>query len=196
MYKWMKKIHMYAGLLTFTALSVWGATGILAVFLPAPGEWQPPGISKRVEFPFEAPGNLDDKNLAKAIYDAAHLPMSGGYYNIHRDDTGNLSFIAFAVNGPRDLTYVESQRRVRIDFRDASLADFISTMHTGHSHRGQPELVSHLWGYYNEFSTWAFFFMVISGLYMWLATRPTMRWALLLAGATTAVTLTLWVTTR
>jgi hypothetical protein len=196
MYHWMKKIHMYAGLFSFMAFVVWGVTGIQAVFLPAPGEWKPPAVRLQQEFPFEAAGNLDDKKLAKTIYAAARLAMAGGYYNVHRNDAGDLVFIAFSANGQRDFTYLEKERRVRIEFRDGGLGDFLSVMHTGHSRRGPPDLPSRLWGYYNEFSTWAFLFMVLSGIYLWLATRPGIRWALVLASVTTTATLVLWVTTR
>ena len=196
MYGWMKKIHMYAGLLSFMAFVVWGVTGIEAVFLPRPGEWQPAPVSSQKEFPFEGPGNLDDKELAKAIYEAANLAMRGGYYDVHRNGAGHLAFIAYTANGQRDFTYFEDQRRVRIEFRDADLSGFLSAMHASHSRRGPPDLPARLWGYYNEFSTWAFLFMVLSGIYMWVATRPGMRWALILCGATTAATLLLWVTMR
>jgi len=122
--------------------------------------------------------------------------MAGGYYNVNRNDAGDLTFIAFSANGQRDFTYLEKEHRVRIEFRDGSLGDFLSVMHTGHSRRGPPDLSSRLWGYYNEFSTWAFLFMVLSGIYLWVATRPGMRWALILAGATATITLALWITTR
>jgi hypothetical protein len=196
MYDWMKKIHMYAGLFSFMAFVIWGATGIHAVFLPRPEEWRPSAITAQQELPFEAGGNLDDKELAKAVYKAASLSMAGGYYNVHRSGAGDLAFIAFSANGQRDITYLEKDRRVRIEFRDGGLGDFLSNMHTGHSRRGPPDLSSRLWGYYNEFSTWAFLFMVLSGIYLWVATRPGMRWALILVSATTAATLVLWVTTR
>lgn len=195
-YDWMKKIHMYAGLLSFMAFSVWGLTGIQAIFLPRHGEWQPPPISSQKEFPFEGAGNMDDKTLAKAVFQAAALTMVGGYYDVHRDESGNLAFLAYSANGQRELTYLEKERRVRVVFRDSGLGEFLSSMHAGHSRRGAPDLSSQLWGYYNEFSTWAFLFMVLSGIYLWLATRPGMRWALILSGATIAVTTVLWVTTR
>ena len=131
MYDWMKKIHMYAGLLSFMAFVVWGVTGIQAVFLPGPGEWQPPPISNQKEFPFEGAGNLDDKTLAKAVFQAAALAMVGGYYDVHRDDAGNLAFLAYSANGQRELTYLEKERRVRVVFRDSGLGDFLSNMHTG-----------------------------------------------------------------
>jgi hypothetical protein len=196
MYDWMKKIHMYTGLFSFMAFVVWGATGIHAVFLPPPGDWQPPVVTAQQEFSFEAAGSLDDKKLAKAIFAEAGLAMAGGYYNVHRNDAGDLVFIAYSANGQRDVTYLEKLRRVRIDFRDGDLWDFLSEMHTGHSRRGPPDLSSRLWGYYNEFSTWAFLFMVLSGIYLWVATRSGMRWALILVSATTAATLVLWLATR
>ena len=125
-----------------------------------------------------------------------HLAMVGGYYNVHRDDAGNLAFLAYSANGQRELTYLEKERRVRVVFRDSGLGDFLSSMHAGHSRRGAPDSSSRLWGYYNEFSTWAFLFMVLSGIYLWVATRPGMRWALILSGITIAATALLWVTTR
>jgi hypothetical protein len=196
MYVWMKKIHMYAGLLSFTALFVWGITGIYAVFLPRPGEWQPPPVSGQKDFAFEGGGNLDDKKLAKAIYEAANLAMQGGYYNVHRDEAGHLAFTAYAANGERNVTYLEEQRRVRVVFRDVDLGGFLSAMHASHSRRGPPDVPARLWAFYNEFSTWAFLFMVLSGIYMWVATRPGMRWALILSGATTTATVLLWIAAR
>ena len=104
MYDWMKKIHMYAGLFSFMAFVIWGVTGILAVFLPPPGEWRPPAITMQREFPFVVAENMDDKEVAREIYAAAGLTMAGGYYNVHRNDAGNLAFIAFSTNGQRDIT--------------------------------------------------------------------------------------------
>jgi hypothetical protein len=196
MYEWVKKIHMYSGLLSFMAFVVWGVTGVHAVFLPPPGGYQPPEVSAEQEIPFDGPGDLDDKQLAKRIFETADLRMAGGYYNVHRNQDGNLAFLSYATNGQRDFTYLEDQKLVRIEFRNNDLADFLSSMHTGHSRRGPPDLSSKLWGYYNEFSTWAFFFMVLSGVYMWIATRPGLPWAQICIGAATAAGVVLWVVTR
>ncbi len=196
MYEWTKKIHMYAGLISFMAFVVWGITGIHAVFLPPPGGYSPPQVSSEKEFPFDGPGDLDDKQLAKRIFDAADLQMAGGYYNVHRNENGNLTFNSYTANGPRDLTYIEDAKRVRIAFRTNDLGDFLSSMHTAHSRRGAPDLSSRLWGFFNEFSTWAFLFMTVSGVYMWIATRPKLPWARICAGGAVAVGGLLWVITR
>ena len=192
LYEWTKKLHMWSGLLTFTAFVVWGITGIYTVFLPAPGEWQPPEVSRQQEFPFEAPGNLDDKELAKRVFESADLKMAGGHYNVHRDDDQNLAFNVFTSNGRRDVTYLEDRKRVRVQFRDNVLAGFLSSMHTAHSRRGAPDFSARLYGVYNEFATWAFLFMSLSGLYMWIATRPGLPWAQICIGAATVVTVIMW----
>ena len=192
LYKWMKKIHMWSGLLTFTAFVVWGITGIHAIFLPAPGEWKPPEVSSRQEFELEAPGNLDDKEMDKRIFEAADLKMAGGHYNVHRDENQNLAFDVFTSNGGRNITYFEDKKQVLVEFRDAGLAGFLSSMHTAHTRRGAPDLSARIYGVYNEFATWAFLFMSLSGIYMWVATRPGLPWARIIVGVTTLITAILW----
>jgi hypothetical protein len=196
MYEWVKKIHMYSGLVSFMAFVVWGVTGVHAILLPPPGGYEPPEVSSEQTFPFEGPGDLDDKQLAQRIFDTAALTMTGGFYDVRRDESGNLAFLSYSANGRRDFTYFEDQKLVRVQFRDNDMADFLSSMHAGHSRRGPPDLSSRLWGYYNEFSTWAFLFMALSGVYMWVATRPSLPWARLCVAGATAVGVVLWVVTR
>jgi hypothetical protein len=44
-YEWVRRLHMYSGLLTFMAFVVWGVTGIHAVFLAPPDQYRPPPVS-------------------------------------------------------------------------------------------------------------------------------------------------------
>ncbi len=196
MFEWIKKIHMYAGLFTFSAFVIWGLTGIHAVFLPPPGGYTPPEISSVREVPFKAAGDLDDKQLAKQIYDSIEVPLAGGHYNIRRDDDLNLAFFIFTSNGRRDVTYLEDRSVVRVAHRRNDLWGFLSSMHTAHSRRHALSFPSRMWGYYNEFSNWAFVFMTISGVYMWLATRPRLPWARLSLALSIGVAVGLWVLTR
>jgi hypothetical protein len=196
MYEWVKKIHMYAGLLSFMAFAVWGIAGIQSAFLPPPQGYQPPDIAHETEFTFEGAGDLDDRELAQRIFRASEVRMGGGVYNVRRNEDGNLAFLLFTWNGRRDFTYLEDQKLVRVAFRNNNLASFLSSMHTAFSRRHPPELPAQLWGYYNEFSTWAFLFMTISGVYMWIATRPRLPWARICVGSATAVAGILWVVTR
>jgi len=196
LYEWIKKIHMYSGLLTFTAFVVWGVTGIHAVFLAPPGEYKPPPVSSAREVPYKAAGGLDDQQLAKAIFDVVEIPLAGGRYNVHRDEKSNLAFNVFSINGGRELTFFEEAGFVRIDHRGNSIWDYLSSMHTAHSRRHRLTAPVIAWGYFNEFSTWAFLFMTFSGLFLWMATRPNLRWAQLSLGGMVALTVALWMAIR
>jgi hypothetical protein len=196
LYEWVKKLHMYSGLLTFTAFVVWGVTGVHAVFLPPPGQYQPPPISSVREIPFQAAASLDDEKLAQTIFDAVDIPLAGGRYNMHRDEQLNLAFNVFTINGGREVTFVEKEGIVRIAHRGNSLWGYLSSMHTAHSRRHRLTPAAIAWGYFNEFSTWAFLFMTFSGLYLWIATRPSLRWAQLSLAGMAALPLVLWITIR
>lgn len=195
-YEWTKKIHMYAGLLTFTAFVVWGVTGIHAVFLEPPGEYKPPPVSSSREIPYKAPGGLDDRQLAKALLTVAAIPLAGGQYNIHRDQQSNLAFNVFTINGGREVTYFEDKAIVRVDHRINSTWSYLSSMHTAHSRRHRQTASVIAWGYFNEFANWAFLFMTISGVYLWIATRPNLRWAQYSFGGMVALTIGLWIAIR
>ena len=169
-----------------------GLTGIYAIFLPPPGHWKPPEVSSEREFAYEAPGNMDDRELAKLIFEAADMKMAGGHYNVRRDAEQNLAFNAFTPNGRQDLTYFEDDKRVQVQSRQNGIGNFFSVMHASHSRRGAPHISARLYGVYNEVSTWAFFFMSLSGLYMWIATRPGLPWARIIIGATTLATVIMW----
>ena len=196
LYYWVKKLHTYSGLLTFTSFFIWGVTGVHAVFLPPPEQHQPPPVTSVKEVPFQAAGNLDDQKLAEAVFNAIQIPLAGGRYNVHRDAQANLTFNVFTINGGREVTFVEDTGIVQIAHRRNSVLGYLSSMHTAHSrrHRLTPPLIA--WGYFNEISTWAFVFMTFSGLYLWVATRPRLRWAQLSLAGMTAATIVLWAAIR
>jgi hypothetical protein len=196
MYEWTRRLHNYAGLLTFTALIVWGVTGIHAVFLPSPGNWVPEKVSESWEVLYEAPGNLDDKALSLAAFAASGIKMSSPPPQHRRDENNNLSFSVYTPSGRRDLTYLEAERKIRVEVRQNDLFGFLSSMHAGSSRRGPPGFSARVWGYYNEFANWSFGFMTLTGLYLWLATRPRLMWAWITCGIAVTVCAALWMMTR
>lgn len=196
LFRWIKKLHTYAGLLTFTAFIVWGIIGVAGAFAPGPDDYQPPDISETRETPMTAPANLDDRALAKYIYDNLDIPLRGGHYNIRREADGNLAFYVFTASGRRDIAYLEDLGIVRMDVRQNSIFGFLSTMHTAFSRRGPQTQAARLWGYYNEVSAWAFAFMTLSGVYLWLDTRPGMLWAQVIAASSIGFSVVLWIATR
>lgn len=196
MFAWIKKLHMYAGLFTFTAFVVWGVTGIHAVFLPSPGDWKEPEPTEIREVAWKAPGSLDDQALAEAAAEASGLKTIGAPVLRKRDAERNLTFAVFSPSGRRDLTVLEEEGKIRIAIRQNSLAEFLSASHTGSSRRGPPETAARIWGLYNEFANWAFLLMTLSGIYLWLATRPRIVWAWATLGLAAGVFVALWWGTR
>ncbi|MCW5962955.1 MAG: PepSY domain-containing protein [Bryobacterales bacterium] len=196
MFLWIKKLHMYAGLLTFTAFVVWGVTGIHAVFLPSPDGWREPVPTSFRELEWKAPGNLDDKALCEAALAASGLRTVGAPQLRRRNAEMNLSFTVFGPNGRRDLTYLEAEGKLRVEIRQNNILGFIAESHAGSSRRGPGELASRIWGYYNELANWAFLMMTLSGIYLWLATRPRVVWAWATLGISGMVFAALWWGTR
>lgn len=196
LYEWVRTIHMYSGLLTFMAFVVWGVTGIHAVLLPAPDQFQPPPVSSVRDIPFQAGGDLDDLQLSRAIFDAIQIPLAGGHYNVHRDGQSNLAFNVFTVNGGREVTFLDAQGIVRVTHRRSSVWSYLSSMHTAFSRRHVLAPAAVAWGLFNELAIYAFVFMTVSGVYMWLATRPRMRWAQVLFAGMAVLTAALWIAIR
>ena len=193
---WMKRIHMYAGLFAFTALVVWGVAGVHSMFLPPPGGYRPPEISRSREVPFQAPGDLDDKALAAHIDEALALPLVGNPFQISRTEDHNLFFRYSTSNGRTEVTYLEREGKIRIDYRQSSFWNYLGGMHAASSRRGPPDARAWVWGLYNEISLWCFSFMTLSGVYLWLATRPWLKWAQALAVAGIVLFIGLWFVTR
>ena len=183
-------------LLTFTAFVVWGVTGIHGAFAPAPGEFKPPPVSSVKEVAYKAPGGMDDAALSKAIYQEVKIPLAGGRYNVHRDADSNLAFNVFTINGTREVTYLEQTGMVRVAHRANSMWSYLSSMHTAHSRRHTLTPAAVAWGFFNEFSNWAFLFMTISGLYLWIGSRPGLRWAQFSLGGMAVLTAVLWMAIR
>jgi hypothetical protein len=196
LYEWVKTIHMYSGLLTFMAFVVWGVTGIHAVFLPGPDAVEPPPVSSVRDVPYQTNGALDDQQLSRAIYEAIAIPLKAGRYNVHRDADANLAFNVFTINGGREVTFFEPKGLVRIAHRRNSVWSYLSSMHTAFSRRHTLTMAAIAWGLFNELAVYAFVFMTVSGIYMWLATRPRLRWAQLSLAGMTAAVLALWIAIR
>ena len=91
MRKLIKKVHMYAGLMSFTALIVYGIAGLYSTSQPSWGDRPYPDTTFR-EVTFDFPETSSDKELADAIYHRLDMPLTGPMYDwaIKRDDDQNL----------------------------------------------------------------------------------------------------------
>lgn len=169
---------MYAGLFTFTALVVYGLSGLIDSALPAWPERQAPPTTEQYML-FAAPNGVSDKELADLIYARLDLPLTGPVpeYALRRDSGQNLVVSFYTPNGVRTVTVLEAEGQLRIVRAQASLASYITGMHGAVLRYAAPRFLTQAWGYYNEAGLWALGFMALSGVVLWLGSRSRLIWA-------------------
>ncbi len=174
----VKKLHMYAGLFTFTALVVYGLSGLIDSSLPAWSEREPPPTTEQY-MQFAAPSGVSDKELADILYAELDLPLSGpaADYALRRDAAQNLVVNFYTPNGVRAVTVLEQQGQLKIVRTQGSLSSFITGMHGALLRSAGPRFLNRAWSYYNEAGLWALGFMALSGLVLWLGSRSRLIWA-------------------
>lgn len=195
MYRWIKKLHIYSGLLSFTAFTVWGIVGVWASFVPAPAERVRPEPEVRT-VEFRVNGSATDQQVTDAMIVASGLPFIQPGRKPNRDPEGRLQVRYLTPNGTRRILLLEQENLIQVERVPSPLTGFLNLMHMQTFRHHNPGWEVQLWGLYNQFSMWAVIFMTISGFYMWLATRPGMRWALWTAGASAAATLVIYLMLR
>ena len=178
MTRWMIRIHMYTGLLNFTALVLFGVVGIVATALPPHAERaQPePGV-ELVEF--EIPGGMDDRQLADHIQATLRIPLTGRPpdWTLKRDDDNNLRFRLPTPARGHEIVVLEAESRLRIETLLFPTWQYLIHLHEMVPSRVTPDLRIQAWAWYIEFSIWSLILMALSGLYLWLESRPGYRWA-------------------
>jgi hypothetical protein len=194
----VKDLHTYLGLLNFSHLIVFGIAGLVATFSPPPGERQPePGPVRHVAF--TARPDWTDKEVADAVYEALRLPLTGPVpeWAIRRDAEGRLLLNFHTVNGPFRVTVLESEGRLRIETLRNGFWRYVSNLHATlrvHDHSGDWRVG--LWTWYVEVALWSLIAMALSGLYLWLSSRPRFRTAFWLLLGGSALFIVLYVLTR
>ena len=175
----IKKIHMYSGLVSFTALLIFGVIGIVATFLPRPND-RPKPESTVQEIDFVIPGNLDDRQLADHIQAELDLPLTrpAPDWSMGRNKENNLRFLLPTPGHNYSLVVLETDNRVRIKKQPFDTWQYMFHLHEMTPRPGPTDLRIKLWAYYGLFNVWALIVMTLSGLYLWLSTgRRKFRWA-------------------
>jgi len=184
---------MYAGLFTFTALIMYGLTGLIDVVRPPWQERESPPTTQQL-VAFEAPADLDDMQMAQRVYEYLDLPLTGPpkSYSVSRDDDHNLAIKLYTPNGFRTMTLLEGEQQLRVVRSHAGLESFISGRHGALLKYAAPRFVTRAWAYYNEAGLWSLGFMALSGVALWLGSRPRYRWAQVVFLSGNAVFFTLY----
>jgi hypothetical protein len=196
MHAWIKKIHMYLGLLNFVAITVFGVAGLTATMQPGPG--RPPAVADSRDQPFRVRADATDKQVADDVFEALNIPLSNPLPTqaIRRNDQNQLVLNFYTINGPYRVTVLEKEARLRVERMLNSTPRFLSNAHSVTQAGNSRYLRVRLWGWYNEFAIWSLLGMSISGVYLWLASRPGYRWAQVSFAAGTVVFIALYAATR
>lgn len=188
---WLGRIHIYSGLLSSTSLAIFGIIGIAATVLPRPRDRAAP--EPTIEYRnIEIPGDMDDRQLADHIQADLAIPLTGPAPNwsLRRDDDGNLVFRLPTAARYHDVVVLEAEDRLRITTQPRDLWQYLFILHELTPAHVRPDFRLQAWAWYIEFSMWALIVMPLTGLYMWLSTRPRHRWARVsLAAGTLAIVL-------
>jgi hypothetical protein len=193
---WTKKIHTYLGLLNFTILVVFGIAGLTATMQGPEGRRS--AKVKTITREFAPPPNSDDFQAATAAYQLLNFRMAQPLSRqmIHRDATNNVTFDVYSVNGIRTITLLEQQRLLRVEQQHNNIWAYLNDMHTVTVQTRMQQTAIRMWSWYTEFSIWSLLFMSISGIYLWLASRPGHRWAQASLAAGAAAFLALYILSR
>ena len=179
----IRKIHIYAGLLSFSHLIVYGIAGLAAT---AQNQLERPKVPRSIRHvPFTAPPSATDKEVAAEVYRTLQLPLARPIpdWFLRRTAGNDLLLDFYNVNGIRRVVVLEKENRLRIEEIHNSLGLFLEDVHAATpSDREAPSLIR-IWAAWNEFAMWCLIAFCVSGIYLWLATRPRFYWAYVAYGS-------------
>jgi len=172
----LKKVHLYAGLVAFAALVVYGIAGLTATFA-SHRDGEPPAGAVRFE-PYTAPTGASDKDIADDVHRRLQPPLAGQVpkFALRRDQHNDLTLTFYSVNGPTRVTVLEKEGRLRVEDARNGLWKFFNNLHATTSEGNTSDLRLKLWTAYNEVALWSLSLMMLSGVYLGLASRPRFRW--------------------
>lgn len=193
----VKQIHTYTGLLTFVNLMVYGIVGFSQAFHASPVQraLRPAVITER---PFTVEPNENDRDVAARVVEELGLSLAKPVHDfvIKHDPAHNLWLDIWDVNGSRKITFLEREHKIRIEEQPSDLWSYLDALHatTAVFKSGDDRLQR--WAYYNEFAMWSLLAMTATGVWLWLASRPGHRWALISLAAGASAFCALYALTR
>jgi hypothetical protein len=171
------KLHIYAGLLTFTQLMIFGLAGLVATVQRTAERPKNPHTVRHVMF--TAPPGASDKEVADLVYRELKLPLTRPMPNfaIKRNAENDLQLDFYNINGIYRVIVLERDRMLSIEEIRNSLPIFLEDMHA--ITIGDPEAPKPLriWAFYNELAMWCLLAFLVSGVYLWLSAPERTGWA-------------------
>jgi hypothetical protein len=190
------KLHIYAGLLTFGQLVIYGLAGIVATFHQGP---ERPKIVRAVQYvPFDVPPSSTDKQVADRIFQTVNLPLSRPMpsWFLRRTPEHDLLLDFYNINGIWRVVVLEREHRLRIEQIRNGTWVFLGDVHAAAG--GDPEAprLIRIWSVYNAFAMWCLLAFCISGVYLWLSSEARSRWAWASVASGLGALIVLWISFR
>jgi hypothetical protein len=171
----IKKVHIYAGLLTFINLTVYGIVGLSLTFLRQSVSAAPVVTYQN----FAVAPNLTDRQVAEQICAQLNLSLATpvNSFAIQHDAANNLFLDLRHANGRHQVTVLEKEGRLRVEATRNSLPHYLFTLHETTAAFHSADWRMQFWADYNEFALWSLLAMIASGFAMFLAVRARNRLA-------------------
>ena len=157
------KLHIYAGLLTFAQVLVFGIAGLAATVEERP---RPKIVRSSREVAYAPPASKTDKEIADDVYRTLGLPLTRPMplFAIKRNDQNDLLLDFYNINGIYRVTVLERERKLRIDDVRNKTATFVNDLHTVTLNDDEAPRLVRVWGYYNAFAMWCLLGFGASGV--------------------------------
>ena len=123
------KLHIYAGLLSFSHLIVYGIAGLAAT---AQSQLERPKIPRSIQYVAFSPSpTATDKQIAAEVHRTLRLPLARPIPDrfLRRTSDNHLLLDFYNMNGIRRVIVLENERRLRIEEIHNSLALFLEDIH-------------------------------------------------------------------
>lgn len=171
------KLHIYAGLFTFTQLVLYGVAGLVATVQAGA---ERPKVAQAVEHvPFKAAAGSTDKQVADEVFRTLNMPLTRpmpGWF-LRRTPENDLLLDFYNINGIYRVVVLERENRLRIEHIRNSLGLFLGDMHAITTGDEEAPRLLRLWAFYNEFAMWCLLAFCASGVYLWLFAQARSWWA-------------------
>ena len=190
------KLHIYAGLLTFGQLMLYGIAGLVATAQAAAERPKVPHAIRYV--PFTVPASATDKQVADEVYRVLGLPLTRpmpGWF-LRRTPENDLLLDFYNINGIWRVVVLERENRLRIEDIRNSLGLFLGDVHATTIGDDEAPRLLRVWALYNEFAMWCLLAFCGSGVYLWLTAQARSWWAWTSLATGTGIFAALWVAFR
>lgn len=189
------KLHIYAGLLTFTQVGIYGIAGLVAT---AYNVQQLTTVRAVREVPFTTPPSKTDKEVADLVHASFAWPLSRPIpaWAIRRNPANDLLLDFYTVNGIYRVVVLEREAKLRIEEIRNTTGHFLVIAHAITMSDPEAPRLLRAWAYYNEVALWTLFGFCASGVYLWLSAQARSIWAWISLAAGTGAFVALWAAFR